>query len=323
MKFGMMRIVAAVLVCAPMTQGAAQQYPVKPVRMVVPYAAGGGVDIVGRFIAKELTDRLRAQFVVDNRAGGGTIIGTEFVARAAPDGYTLLIANTALTASPALHAKIPFDPVRSFAAVVQVSSSYHVLVVHPSLPVHSVAELIALAKAKPGQLNYASAGVGSAIHLAMEIFQREAGVRFEHIPYKGAAPAVSDVLGGQVPIMFASTSTSVDLIRAGRFRALGVGSAKRSPLFPDVPSLAESGLPGFDMNSWVGIVAPAQTPRDIVARMNSEMNSILGTPEAKKFFDRTGPIPAGGTPEKLGERIQKEVVLWQEILGTPKRKAGG
>ena len=318
MTFTVMRMFAALLVSVPMTQAAAQPYPAKPVRMVVPYAAGGGVDIVGRFIAKELTDRLGTPFIVDNRAGGGTIIGTEFVARASPDGYTLLIANTALTASPALHAKLPFDPVRSFTAVVQISSSYHVLVVHPSLPVHSVKELIALAKSKPGQLDYASAGVGSAIHLAMELFEREAGVRLVHIPYKGAAPAVTDVLGGQVPIMFASTSTSVDLIRAGRFRALGVGSAKRSPLFPDVPTLAESGLPGFDMNSWVGIVAPAETRRDIVARVNSEMNAILKTPEAQRFFEKTGPVPAGDTPEQLGERIKKEVVLWQKILGTPK-----
>jgi len=318
MKVTTTRLLAALLVGGSIAQVAAQPYPVKPVRMVVPYAAGGGVDIVGRFIAKALSDRLGVQFVVDNRAGGGTIIGTEIVARAAPDGYTLLIANTALTASPALHARLPFDPVQSFTAVVQISSSYHVLVVHPSLPVQSVKELIAIAKAKPGQLNYASAGVGSAIHLAMEIFQREAGVRFVHIPYKGAAPAVTDVLGGQVPIMFASTSTSVDLIRAGRFRALGVGSAKRSPLFPEVPTLAETGIPGFDMNSWVGMVAPAGSRGDIVARLNGETNAILKTPEAQRFFEKTGPVVAGGTAEQLGALIKKEVSLWRKILGAPK-----
>lgn len=323
MKFTVMRMFAGLLACSPVLPAAAQQYPAKPVRMIVPYAAGGGVDIVGRFVAKQLTDRLGAQFLIDDRGGGGTVIGTELVARAPADGYTLLVANIALTASPALNPKLPFDPVRSFAAVIQISSSYHVLVVHPSLPVHSVKELVALAKAKPGQLNYASAGVGSAIHLAMEIFQREAGVRFVHIPYKGAAPAVNDVLGGQVPIMFASTSTSVDLIRAGRLRALAVGSAKRSPLFPDVPTLAEAGFPGYDMNSWVGIVAPSQTPADIIARLNAEMNVILKSPEARDFFEKTGPTPAGGTSEELGERIKKEVVLWQEILTAPKQKPGG
>lgn len=190
------RVLAILAACAWMAPAAAQQYPSRPVRMIVPYAPGGGVDITGRFIARQLTERLGVQFIVDNRAGGGTIIGTEAVARAAPDGYTLLVANIALTASPALHAKLPFDPIHSFAAVCQISSSYNVLVVHPSLPVKTVQGLIALAKAKPDQLNYASAGVGSSIHLAMELFQRAAGIRLEHIPYKGAAPAVIDVLGG-------------------------------------------------------------------------------------------------------------------------------
>jgi tripartite-type tricarboxylate transporter receptor subunit TctC len=321
MKPTLMRLFAGVLVCLWVVQAAAQQYPSKPVRMIVPYAPGGGVDIIGRFIARHFTDRLGMQFVVDNRAGGGTIIGTELAARAAPNGYTLLVANTALTASPSLHAKIPFDPAQSFAAVCQISSSYSVLVVHPSVPVKTVTALIALAKARPGDLNYASAGMGSSIHLAMEIFQRAAGVKFVHIPYKGAAPAVNDVLGGQVPIMFASLSTSVEHIRAGRFRGLGVSSTKRRPVLPDVPTIAESGLPGFEMNSWQGIMAPARTPREIITRLNSETNAILKLAEVKQFFAKIGPDPAGGTPEELGDRIAKEVVLWRQVLGAPKQGA--
>jgi tripartite-type tricarboxylate transporter receptor subunit TctC len=313
-----MRIIVMLAAYAWMAPAAAQQYPSKPVRMIVPYAPGGGVDITGRFMAKHFTERLGTQFIVDNRAGGGTIIGTEAVARAAPDGYTLLVANTAMTASPSLHAKLPFDPVQSFAAVCQISSSYSVLVVHPSVPVKTVKDLIALAKAKPDQLNYASAGVGSSIHLAMEIFQRAAGIRLEHIPYKGAAPAVNDVLGGQVPIMFASISTAADHIRTGRFRALGTTSTKRSPILPDVPTIAESGLPGFEMNSWQGIVAPAQTPPEVITRLNNETNAILRLPEVKQFYAKLGPEPAGGTPAEFQARIAKEVTLWRQVLGAPK-----
>jgi tripartite-type tricarboxylate transporter receptor subunit TctC len=261
---------------------------------------------------------MHTQFIVDNRAGGGTIIGTELVARAAPDGYTLLFANSTLSASPALHEKLPFDPVRSFVAVCQISSAYSVLVVHPAVPVYSVKALIAAAKAKPGQLNYASAGVGSAIHLAMEYFERAAGIRLVHVPYKGAAPAINDVLGGQVPIMFTGLSTSVDFIRTGRFRALGITSAKRHAILPDVPTIAESGFPGFEVNSWMGIVAPALTPQEIITRLNGETNAILKLADVQRFFAKTGPDPAGGAPEELGDRIKKEVVLLREVLGTPK-----
>jgi tripartite-type tricarboxylate transporter receptor subunit TctC len=317
MKPATMRLVATLAACCALP-AAAQQYPSKPVRMIVPYAPGGGVDITGRLLARHLTERVGQQVIIDNRAGGGTIIGTEAVARAAPDGYTILLANSALSASPALHAKLPFDPVNSFAAVCQVSSSYSVLVVHPSVPVKSVQEFIALAKARPNQLNYASAGIGSAIHLAMEMFEKAAGIRLEHIAYKGAAPAVTDVLGGQVPTMFASISTALDPIRTGRFRALGTSSPKRTALLPDVPTIAESGLPGFEMNSWQGIVAPAQTPPEIVTRLNGETNAVLRLPEVQQAFARLGPEPAGGTPAELRDRIAKEVVLWRQVLGAPK-----
>jgi len=314
----MMRVSIGLLACSCGIPAAAQQYPSKPVRVIVPYAPGGGVDIIARVMAKHFTERMGVQFLVDNRAGGGTVIGTEFVARAAPDGYTLLFANTALTASPALYAKIPFDPVQSFAPVSQVSSSYSVLVVHPSVPVKTVKNLIALAKSKPGQLNYASAGVGSSIHLAMEVFQRAADVRIEHIPYKGAALALNDVVGGQVTIMFAAISTVVDHVRTGRLRPLGTSSTKRRPILPDVPTIAENGLPGFELNSWQGIVAPAQTPPEIIARLNAETNAVLDLPEMKQHFAKLGPDAAGGMPKDLGDRIAKEVVMWKQALGAPK-----
>ncbi len=294
------------------------QYPSKPVRVIVPYAPGGGVDIIGRYVARQLSERMGMQFIVDNRAGGGTIIGTEHVARAAPDGYTILFANIALTASPALHAKISFDPVQSFAAVAQVSSSYAILVVHPSVPVKTVKGLIAFAKARPDQLNYASAGMGSSLHLAMEIFQQAAGIKVVHVPYKGAAPALNDVLGGQITIMFASVSTSVDLIRSGKLRGLGISSKERRAVLPDLPTIAESGLPGFEMNSWQGMVAPSQTPAAVISRLNSETNAMLATPEVRQFFAKLGPDPAGGTPKELGDRIAREVALWRQVLGPPK-----
>lgn len=318
MNTNMIRMCAGLAACIAGHPAAAQQYPSKPIRMVVPYAPGGGVDIIGRFVAKQLGDRMVTQIIVDNRAGGGTIVGTEYVARAAPDGYTLLFANIALTASPALHAKIPFDPVQSFAAVSLVSSSYAVLVVHPSVPVKSVKELIALGRRQPGQLNYASAGMGSSVHLAMEMFQRAAAIRVVHIPYKGAAPAINDVLGGQVTLMFASVSTSVDHIRSGRLRPLGISSKERRSVLPDVPTIAESGLPGFEMNSWQGIVAPAQMRPELVARLNSETNAVLKLAEVRQFFTKLGPDAAGGTAEEMAERIAKEVVLWKQVLGPPK-----
>ena len=298
----------------------AQQYPSKPVRLIVPYAPGGGVDIMARVAAQKYSERTGVQFIVDNRAGGNTIIGTEAVARAAPDGYTLLFANPALTSSPALNEKLPFDPVQSFAPVGLFVSSYNVLVVHPSVPVKTVKELVALAKRQPGQLNYASAGTGSAIHLAMETFQSTAGIQLVHIPYKGAGPAMNDVLGGQVTIMFTTAPPAVGHIRAGKLRALGVSSVKRLPVLPNVPTIAESGYPGFEVNNWIGMVAPAHTPREIIVRLNSEMNAMLALAEVKERITSLGNDPAGGTPEQMGDRIKKEVALWQNVFARSKAK---
>ena len=317
MKLSTLCLYASVAAAFGTAQGQAQQYPAKPVRLIVPYAPGGGVDIMARLAAQKYSERMGAQFVVENRAGGGTIIGTEAVARAAPDGYTLLFANPALTSSPALNEKLPFDPVQSFAPVGLFVSSYNVLVVHPSVPVK---ELVALAKRQPGQLNYASAGNGSAIHLAMETFQSAAGIQLVHIPYKGAGPAMNDVLGGQVTIMFTTAPPAVEFIRSGRLRALGVSSAKRLAVLPNVPTIAESGYPGFEVNNWIGMVAPAQTPRDIVARLNSEMNAMLALPDFKERITSLGNDPAGGTPEQMGERLKKEVALWRKVFAPTKSK---
>jgi tripartite-type tricarboxylate transporter receptor subunit TctC len=296
----------------------AQQYPAKPVRIVVPYTPGGGMDIMARLASVKLSARMGVQFIVENRAGGGTIIGTEAVARAAPDGYTLLFANPALTASPALNDKLPFDPVQSFAPVGIFGGSYNVLVVHPSLPVKTVKELVAFAKARPAQLNYASAGTGSAIHLAMEVFENTVGIELVHVAYKGAAPAITDVLAGHVPIMFATPPSAVEFMRAGKLRALGVSSTRRLPVLPAVPTIAESGYPGFEVNNWYGVVAPAGTPREIVLRLHNELMAVLAMPDVRERIAALGNDPTGGTPAELEDRIRKEVVLWQKVLTKPK-----
>jgi tripartite-type tricarboxylate transporter receptor subunit TctC len=313
-------LITAALALAFGSPAQAQQYPSKPVRIIVPYTPGGGVDIMARLASTKLTEHLGVQFVVENRAGGGTIIGTEAVARAAPDGYTLLLANPALTASPALNEKLPFDPVQSFTAVGMFGSSYNVLVVHPSLPVKTVKELVALAKAKPGQLNYASAGIGSAIHLAMELFESKAGIDLVHVAYKGAAPAITDVLGGHVTIMFATPPSAVEYMRVGKLRALGVSSTHRLAVLPNVPTIAESGYPGFEVNNWYAFVAPAGTPREIVTRLNAELNAILALPDVRERIAALGNEPSGSTPRELEGRIRREVGVWQKVFAKSKTR---
>lgn len=295
--------------------GAAQQkYPAKPVRVIVPYAPGGGVDILGRMISGSLTQTLGMQMIVDNHPGAGTIIGTELTTKAPADGYTLLFTNAALTANPALHKKLPYDTLSSLAPVGIVAGSYNVLVVHPSLPAKSIKALVALAKAKPGGLDYASAGTGSAIHLAMELFQSATHTRLVHVAYKGAAPALTDVLGGQVLMMFATTPPALGYIKSGRLRALGVTSLHRLAVMPDVPTIAESGYPGFEVNNWYGMLAPAKTPAEIVTRLNEAINAGLATPEIQARIASLGAQPGGGTPQQFKEMIQKEIAKWKGVL---------
>ena len=292
----------------------APDYPARTVRMVVAYAPGGGVDIMGRLIAAKLSERLGHQFIVDNRPGGGTIIGSDAVAHAAPDGYTLLFANPALTATPALVDKVPFDAAKSFASISMVGASFNVLVVHPSLPVKTVKEFVVLAKSTPGKLNYASAGTGSAIHLAMELFEDAAGISLVHIPYKGANPAITDVLSGQVPVMFATTPPAVQYMRAGRLRPLGVTSKQRLAVLPTVPTIAESGYPGFELSNWYALIAPAQTPRAIIDKLNAEIAAILRMPDVRERIAALGNEIEISSPQQFDERIGKEIVMWQKVL---------
>jgi tripartite-type tricarboxylate transporter receptor subunit TctC len=253
--------------------------------------------------------------MVENRPGGGTLIGSDLVAKGTPDGYTLLFANPALAANPALNDKLPYDTLKSFAPVVMVAASFYALVIHPSLPVKSTKELVTLARSKPGQLNYASAGEGSAIHLAMALFQNVTGIDVVHIPYKGAAPALTDVVGGQVPLMFIATPPAVTYINAGRLRALGVSSIRRLAVLPQVPTIAESGYPGFEVNNWYAVVAPAATPREVVARLNGEINAVLQTPDARERIASLGAEITGGTPEQFGQHLKSEIATWAKVFG--------
>ena len=293
----------------------AQAYPVKPIRLVVPFPPGGATDIHARAVAQKLTDAWGQSVIVDNRPGAGGNIGSELVAKAAPDGYTLemgTVGTHAINAS--LYSKMPYDHVRDFAPVILVAGVPNVLVVNPGLPVNSVQELIAYAKANPGKLNFASSGSGTSIHLAGELFKVMAGVQMTHVPYKGSSPALQDLLGGQVQLMFDNLPPSLPHIKAGKLRALGVTSATRAPALPDVPTIAESGLPGFEASSWFGVLAPAGTPPAIIAKLNAEIAKWLDTPEAKEKMLALGANAAGGTPEDFAKHIAAETAKWAKVV---------
>jgi tripartite-type tricarboxylate transporter receptor subunit TctC len=297
---------------------AADAYPVKPVRLIVPYAPGGGVDIMARLLAPRLAAALGQSFVVDNRGGGGAIIGSELVARAQRDGYTLLFGNTAHVSNPSLNAKLPYDSLRDFAAVGLAGLTSSVLTVNPATPVRSVPELVTMAKAKPGQLNYASAGVGSAIFLAMELFKSTAGVNITHIAYKGAGPAMTDVIGGQVPVMFAGITASLQHIKAGRLRPLGTSSARGLSVLPEVRPIADV-YPGYDHSDWYCLLAPAGTPRPVIERLNGALNQALASPAVRERILAMGAQPAGSTPQEFAARLQNETLKWQKVFaGRPK-----
>ena len=293
----------------------AQSYPERPVRMVVPFPAGGTVDAVARGIAQKLAEALRQPFVVDNRAGGAGSIGSEAVARAAPDGYTLLMGTASTHGSnPAVQKALPYDAVRDFAPVILVASTPYILVVHPSLPATTVAELLALARAQPARLNYGSYGAGSSNHLASELFRALTGVDIVHVPYKGGAPALADLLAGQVQMMFDVFATSGPQLRSGKLRLLGVGAARRSTLAPDAPTLAEAGVNGFEAGTFFGLFAPAATPRPLVARLNEEANRALMLPDVRERLAAAGAEPGGGSPEQLGQAVATEVAKWTRLV---------
>jgi tripartite-type tricarboxylate transporter receptor subunit TctC len=304
----------------------ADTYPSKPIRFVVAFPPGGGTDIIARSIAQKLSERLAQQVVVDNRPGAGGNIGTDIVAKSAPDGYTMLMGSAGpLAINASLFASMPFDPVRDLAPVTLAASTPNVLVVHPSLKVATVKELIALARAKPGAINFASSGHGTPAHLAGELFGSMAGVKLVHVPYKGAAPALADLLGGQVQIMFSTMPPALPHVRDGKLRALAVTSTKRSPAMPELPTVdeagAESGLRGFEANTWHGVVLPAGAQAAIVARLNREIVAILHMPDVVERLSNQGAEPVGSTPEEFAAYIKSETVKWAKVVRESGAKA--
>ena len=292
----------------------AQPYPSKVIKLIVPTAPGGGNDVMARTLAAKLQERLKQPVIVDNKAGGNGVIGSEFVAHAPPDGYTLLFGYIATHGiNPGL-SKVPYDPVKDFTPVGEIAEAQGVLVVNASLPVKSVQELIALAKAKPGTLSYASAGNGTAPHIAGELFRQQAGVDLLQVPYKGSGPAVMDTLAGNTQIMFPSLVAAGPHIKSGKLRALAVTGKKRSPLYPDLPTVAEAGVAGFEITQWYGIFAPAKTPKAIVDKLNAEIVAIMHEPETAKKFADQGADVVTGTPEEFGRFVQAELAKWARFI---------
>ena len=293
----------------------AQPYPSKPIRLIIPYPPGGGSDTIGRPLAQKMSEGLGQQIVVENRGGANGNIGMEAAARAAPDGYTLIFALSAqLAINPGLYKKIPYDPIKDFSPITLLGSGGYILVAHPSLPVKSVKELIALAKAHPGQIAYSSSGNGSGGHLAMELLNHMAGIKMLHVPYKGGGPALVDLLAGQVQLLFATQLASWQHIQAGRIRALATSTAKRPPSLPDLPTVAESGVPGFDAGVWYAVLAPAGTPREIITRLNGEAVRVLVQPDYRKLLVNNTIEPMGGPPEALSSYIKSELVKWGKVI---------
>jgi tripartite-type tricarboxylate transporter receptor subunit TctC len=293
---------------------AAQTYPTKAVRLVVPFLAGGSTDIVGRTVAQKLSEMWGQQAFVDNRPGGGTTIGTEMVAKAAPDGYTLLVTPAPFTINPSLLTKLPYDALNDFAPITLINTTPLVMVVNPGVPAKNVKELIALAKAKPGKLNFGSSGTGGSNHLAGELFDAMAGVKMVHIPYKGNAGALTDIVGGHLDVVYNGITSAVALIRGGKLRALAVTSLQRSAALPDVPTLDESGLKGFEAVAWNGLTAPAKTPREIIMKIDAEVIKIVNSPELKERLKADGSDPVGSSPEQYAAFLRNEIAKWAKVI---------
>ena len=307
------KLIALALV---MTAGAAsaQTYPTKAVRLVVPFLAGGSTDIVGRTVAQKLSEMWGQQAFVDNRPGGGTTIGTEMVAKAAPDGYTLLVTPAPFTINPSLLTKLPYDALTDFAPITLINTTPLVMVVNPGVPAKNVKELIALAKAKPGKLNFGSSGTGGSNHLAGELFDAMAGVKMVHIPYKGNAGALTDIVGGHLDVVYNGITSAVALIRGGKLRALAVTSLQRSAALPDVPTIDESGLKGFEAVAWNGLTAPAKTPRDVIMKINADVIKIVNSPELKERLKADGSDPVGNSPEQYAAFLRNEIAKWAKVI---------
>lgn len=293
---------------------AAQQYPIRPIRFIVPFPPGGGNDIVGRIVAQKLADALGQSVVVDNRGGAGGTIGTDLTAKSPPDGHTMLINNISLAVNATLFTKLPYDTLRDLAPVTMVGRQPNILVVHPSVPVKSVRELLALAKAKPRQINYGSGGVGTASHLATELLKLMTQVDMVHVPYKGLGPALTDLMGGQIQLIISTMASALPQVKAGKLRPLAVTTAKRSSFFPEVPTLDEAGVAGYEFNTWYGLLVPAGTPKPIIVRLNQEMASILNSVVVKEQFTPQGLEAAPTSPEAFGAYLKSEVEKWRKIV---------
>jgi tripartite-type tricarboxylate transporter receptor subunit TctC len=309
------RICAVLSVALPLPLAAAQAYPDKPIRVIVPVPAGGTPDVVARMVAPGLSTLLGQQLVIDNRGGAGGLIGAELAARAVPDGYTVFFSSPgSLTILPHLQKQVAYDTLKDFAPISLVSIGPFLLITHPSVPARTVKELIALARAEPGKLNYASAGNGAANHLAMELFKSMAGVNITHVPYKGAPQAVTDLIGGSVNLMFNSIPPVLQHIKTGRLRLLAVASAKRSPQLPDVPTVSEAGVPGYEAITWFGLLAPAKTPKPIIARLNDVMVKVVHAPDLKSQLEIQGYDPVGSSPEEFAAFIRAESEKYAKVV---------
>jgi tripartite-type tricarboxylate transporter receptor subunit TctC len=298
----------------------AQQYPAKPVRIVVPFAPGGGSDFIARFMAQRLTDSLGKQVIVENKPGAGGVLGTEAGIKSPPDGYTLTLIASSYTVNPSVY-KLNFDPVNDITPIIQLSQGPLVVVVRPGLPVKTTQDLIALAKAKPGQVNFASSGQGSVIHMATELFQSMAGIKMNHIPYKGTGPALTDTLGGQTDVFFSSTATAMPHVQSGKLGAVAVTTARRIPALPNVPTVAESGVSGYDVVLWHGLIGPKGLPRPIVERINGDVSKALKLKETGEQLQNDGVAPAGGSPEQFAAQIEKEIKVWRKVAADAGVKA--
>jgi tripartite-type tricarboxylate transporter receptor subunit TctC len=315
----MLRWIAAAATMLASSPLVAAEYPARPITLVVPYAAGGGNDVIARIVAERMSASLGQPIVIENRGGAGGTIATRQVAKAEPDGYTLLIATSSLAINPSLYRNVGYDPRKDFAAIGLIASSSNVVVVHPALPAKSIAELIALAKREDGKLTFASTGTGSSVHLAAELFAGLAGVKIAHVPYKGSGPALNDLIGGHVTMMFSTMASAVGLVREGsKVRALAVTGATRSVLFPELPTVAEAGLPGYEAVLHYGIVAPAGTPRPVVEKLIVALNAALASNELKRRLATEGAEPMPVSPEDHAADIAKEEAKWSEII----RKSG-
>jgi tripartite-type tricarboxylate transporter receptor subunit TctC len=314
MGFVSRRSLLALMLALGFTQAHSQSYPAKPLRFVVPFPAGGSVDTVGRAVAIKLAEALKQAVIVENRGGAGGNVGAELIAKSAPDGYTLLITTPGLAIAPSIYRKLPFDPRTDFAPISQLTSTYLILVVNPGVPAKSVTELVALAKAQPGKLNYGSSGSGATIHLASELFKIKTGTDIVHVPYKGEAPAYVALLANEVQMALGPVSGLLPQIKAGKLRALGVSSSTRAASIPDVPTIAEAGVPNFEFTSWFGTFGAAGTPRDIVSRLGREFGKIMALPDIREPLPAMGNEPVGSTPEQFAAKYQSDIAQYATVI---------